>query len=161
MKGSLLTITLLATASLAACASSQAVRTSADTMIIQTSAAPACGANGAAKVAQAMAAIETIRAGYDAYIILDAASANNVQVSQGPGTVYTSGTVTYCGNYGTYNGTSTYQPGPTIISGSHDQSFAIQMFKAGQPGAERAIPARDVLGPDWATLVKEGVNSCL
>jgi hypothetical protein len=38
-------------------------------MIIQTGAAPICGGAGALKVSQQLAAIETIKAGYDRYII--------------------------------------------------------------------------------------------
>ena len=65
-------IALVALASglaLGGCARSEAVRTSANTMIIQTGAAPICGGTGALKVSQQLAAIETIKAGYDRYII--------------------------------------------------------------------------------------------
>lgn len=146
---------------LSACAGAQAVRTSADTMIIQASAAPACGGQGATKVAAQSAAIETIKAGYDRYIIFNGAAQNNVTVSQMPGTVRTYGTATYGGGFGTYNATSYYQPGPTIEMGSHDQSLAVKMFKDGDPGANQAISARATLGPDWADKVKKGVHTCL
>lgn len=141
---------------LTACASSTAIRTSANTAIIRTSAAPACGGNGAARVAQTQAAVETIKAGYDRYLIEGAAAANNVSVSQGPGSFNTVGTANVYGNYGVYNSTTTYTPGPAIYSGSHDQAFAIRMFKNGEPGASQAIPARDTLGPEWEKLVAQG-----
>ena len=142
---------------LAACTSSNTVRTSANTAIIQTSAAPVCGGVGAARVAQKQAAIETIKAGYDRYIIVDAASANNVGVMQTPGTFHTTGTV----RRGFYSGTTTYQPGMPVIYGSHDQAFAIRMFRNGEPGANQAIPARDMLGPNWQEQAKAGrLNTC-
>ncbi|MFT4167179.1 MAG: hypothetical protein QM650_18225 [Microlunatus sp.] len=142
---------------LAACTSSSAVRTSANTAIVQTSAAPICGGTGAAKVAQLQAAIETIKAGYDRYIIVDARSANNVQMVQTPGSYKTTGYI----NDGYYSGTTTYQPGVPIIYGRHEQAFAIQMFHDGEPGAQRAIPARQTLGPKWREMVKSGkVNTC-
>lgn len=148
---------LLATAVLAACTSSNTVRTSMNTAIVQTSAAPVCGGAGAAKVAQQQAAIETIKAGFDRYIIVDAASANNVRVAQGPGTFKTTGTL----SGGVYHGTTTYQPGMPMIYGRHEQAFAIRMFRNGEPGASQAIPARDVLGPKWRQKVKAGsVNTC-
>jgi len=149
---------LLSALALAACTSSNTVRTSMNTAIVQTSAAPVCGGTGAAKVAQQQAAIETIKAGFDRYIIVDAASANNVQVVQGPGTFHTTGVA----HGGFYSGTTTYQPGMPIIYGRHEQAFAVRMFRNGEPGSGQAIPARDVLGPKWQEKVKAGaVNSCM
>src|SRR6478609_10886616 len=84
-------IAAIAVGGLTACAGAQATRTSANTMVIDAGAAPACGPQGAAKVAAKSAAIETIRAGYDRYIIGGAASQNNVSVSQMPGSFQTSG----------------------------------------------------------------------
>lgn len=144
--------------SLAACTSSDTIRTSANTAIVRTSAAPVCGGTGAARVAQQQAAIETIKAGFDRYIIVDAASANNVQVVQGPGTYHHSGTY----NRGSYSGTTTYQPGMPMVYGRHEQAFAIYMFRNGEPGAHQAVPAREVLGDKWQEMVKAGrVNSCM
>lgn len=131
-------------------------------MMIDAGATPACGQGGAAKVAVKSAAIETIRAGYDRYIITGAQAQNNVSVSQMPGHVQTVGTARYYGGgLGTYNATSTYVPGPTIVSGSHDRQLGVVMFRNGEPGAENAIDARQALGPEWADLVKSGVHTCL
>jgi hypothetical protein len=151
------TALLLSALTLAACTSSNAVRTSANTAIIRTSAAPVCGGTGAARVAEQQAAIETIKAGYDRYIIVDMASANNVQVVQGPGSYRHSGTL----SGGVYNGTTTYQPGMPMVYGRHEQAFAIHMFRNGEPGAGRAVRARDVLGPKWQEKVKAGrISTC-
>lgn len=146
---------------LGACASSSTIRTSADTAIVQTSAAPACGGIGAAKVAQKQAAIETLKAGYDRYIIGGANSANNVHVAQLPGQYNTYGTATAYGGMATYQGTTTYTPGPTMVYGSHEQGLAIKMLKDGDPGARQGISARETLGPKWRELVKAGtVRTC-
>lgn len=141
---------------LGACARGQAVRTSANTMIVQTSAAAVCGGQGALAASQRLAAIETIRAGYDRYIITGGEAQNNVRVTQMPGTYNTEGTY----GRGSYQATTTYQPGPTIVSGSHDQGLAIVMFHDGEPGAQQAVGAREVLGPEWEEKVKKGVNFC-
>jgi hypothetical protein len=141
---------------LGACAQGQAVRTSANTMLVQTSAAEVCGGQGALAAAQRLAAIETIRAGYDRYIVTGGEAQNNVQVSQMPGTYNTQGTY----SLGSYQATTTYQPGPTIVSGSHDQGLAIVMFHDGESGAQQAVSAREVLGPEWEQKVKKGVNFC-
>ena len=148
---------LLLAVTLAGCARAQAVRASANTMIIQAGAAPICGRQGAARVAQETAAIETIRAGYDRYILTGAQAQNNVTVTQLPGSYSTSGWY----GQGQYNATTTYQPGGAIVSGSHDQDLTVVMFKDGEPGSQQAIPARDALGPDWQDKVKNGIRTCL
>ena len=130
-------------------------------MIIDAGAAPACGSMGAAKVAQKSAAVETIRAGYDRYIITGGQAQNNVSVSQMPGQFQTSGTATYGRGFGTNNATTTYVPGPTIVSGSHDRSLGVVMFRNGEPGAENALDARQALGAEWQEIVKLGVHTCL
>jgi hypothetical protein len=150
-------VALLSVAALTACTSSNTMRTSVNTAIVQTSAAPICGGAGAARVGQKQAAIETIKAGYDRYVIVDGRSANNVGLIQTPGTFRTTGIV----NGGFYSGTTTYQPGMPIIYGSHDQALAIYMFRDGDPGAKQAVSAREMLGPKWAELVKAGsINTC-
>jgi hypothetical protein len=125
-------------------------------MVIQTGAAPICGGPGALRVGQQLAAIETIRARYDRYIITGGQAQNNVVVSKAPGTYDT----TIYGNNGFYQGTTTYTPGPTMVRGSHDQGLAIAMFRNGEPGAEQAISARDALGADWQEKVTKGVHTC-
>ncbi|MBX9465584.1 MAG: hypothetical protein KL840_21885 [Aquamicrobium sp.] len=145
-------LSLAALVVLAGCAGTNAIRTSQDTVIIQASAAPVCGSIGAAKVAQRQAAIETIKAGFDRYVIVDAASANNVRASQMPGTYHTTGQ--YGGGW--MSAQTTYTPGPVIYSGSHDQSFAVKMFREGEPYAAQAISARETLGPKWQEAIKGG-----
>jgi hypothetical protein len=150
-------VALAGALALGGCARSEAVRTSANTMIIQTGAAPICGGAGALKVSQQLAAIETIKAGYDRYIITGGQAQNNVSATQLPGSYNT--TATY--GSGFYQGHTTYQPGPTIVSGSHDQGLAVVMFREGDAGAQQAISAREMLGPEWADKVKIGVHTCL
>jgi hypothetical protein len=126
-------------------------------MIIQTGAAPVCGGAGALRVAQQLAAIETVRAGYDRYIITGGQAQNNVVVTEMPGSYNTRGTF----NQGNYQATTTYQPAPAIVSGSHDQGLTVVVFRDGEPGAERAVSARETLGTDWQEKVKNGVHTCL
>jgi hypothetical protein len=151
---------IIAVAALSGCTSSSAVRTSQNTAIIKTSAAPICGGTGASRVAEKEAAIETLKARYDRYIIVDAASANNVSASQMPGHYSTYGTANVYGGYGTYSATTTYQPGPLVFHGSHDQAFAIRMFHDGDPGADQALSAKEALGPKWQQIAKDGVHVC-
>lgn len=157
-----MTAAAAAAAALSGCAGAHATRTSANTAVIDAGAAPACGAQGAARVAVKSAAVETIRAGYDRYIITGAMSQDNTRVVQAPGTYWTNGTVTsYGGGYGTFQGTTTYVPGARHTVGSHDRSLGVVMFRKGDPGFEQAIDARQALGPDWEEAIKNGVHTCL
>ncbi len=141
----------------AGCVGTSTIRTSSNTAIVHASAAPVCGGIGSSNAAQKQAAIETIKAGYDSYIIVDAASANNVGAAQLPGSYQTTGVV----SGGNLNATTTYRPGPTMVYGSHDQALAIKMFRDGDPGSSRAVSARATLGPNWQTMVNSGgVRTC-
>lgn len=144
-------------AALAGCAGASATRTSQNTMMIDAGAAPICGSQGAAKVAAKSAAIETIRAGFDRYIIAGGQAQNNVSVTQMPGHIQTSGS--FYGN--TYQGTSTYVPGPTVVAGSHDRQLTVVMFKQGDPGFEQALDARSQLGPEWKDIADRRILTCL
>lgn len=135
-------------AGLAGCVQSTATRTSANTVMIDTGAAPICGAGGAARVSAKMAAVETLRNGYERYMITGAQTANNVTSSQMPGTWQATGSMV------------TYTPGATIVSGTHDRTLMVHMLRRGDPGYENALDAKDALGAEWAVAVREGVKTC-
>ena len=143
---------------LGGCASSSVMDLDSNTIQIATSAAPVCGAQGAQQVAIKRAAYETLRHGYDSYIILGAQAQNNVGVvgyTPITANTYSNGTVNTYGGTGTFNGTSnTYVTGgQPIIAGTHDQGLAIHMFHVGEQGSESAIDAKRTLGPDWQKIL--------
>lgn len=152
---------VVAVAMLAGCVESSVTQVSRNQFIVSTSAAPVCGGTGAQKVAAQMAAIETIRKGFERYQIIGGGSQNNTGVmTTGP---------TYANTYGTFNsfGNTTYGSGTTyfggqqtIVYGTHDASFAVMAFNKGDRGYEDAIDAKRTLGPEWQKLVKDGVKSC-
>lgn len=146
---------------LGACASSSVMDVASDTIVISTAAAPACGQRGAQEVAVKRAAYETLKRGYDKYIILDAEAESNVGVvGYTPLIANTQsyGSINTYGNSGTYSGSSnTYVTGgQPIIAGTHDQKLAVRMFRSGDPDAARAVDARQVLGPDWQKVMTKG-----
>ncbi len=150
---------LVALATISGCASASSVRMSEREIMVQSTAAPACGTEGAMKAAQKQAAIETIKAGYDRYIIVGTSSSNNVHTDVVPGVANTYGNANFYGNSATFNSTTTYTP-MVITSGHFNQGFVVRMFKNGEPGAAQAVSARAVLGPKWADSVKRGVLTC-
>ena len=155
-----------AAALLCACANSAVMPLSADTFQLLSSAAPVCGPTGAQNVAVRRAAIETINRGYDKFVIMDAASRNNVRVvGHTPVQAHTVGTATATGygNMATVHGqaTTTYTGGYPIVAGSHDQGLLVKMFKDGDPAGANAISARGTLGANWKEAVKEsGATTC-
>jgi hypothetical protein len=134
MKQHILSALLGAALLIAGCTTSETVQTSKNTAIVQTSAAPVCGGGGAMKAGYKHAAIATINAGFDSFIITNGSSADNVRM------VYT--------GYG------------FTEAGSHDQAFSVRMFHQGEAGSGDAISAREVLGPKWQEIVKKGMVTC-
>ena len=86
----------------AGCAKSSTIPIAADTLMITASAAPMCGMTGAQSVAVKQAAVETIRHGYDRFIITDARYQNGVRVvGQTPVVANTMGSA-FASGYGGY-----------------------------------------------------------
>lgn len=151
---------------LGACAKASAIPLSKDTLQITSSAAPVCGMTGAQTVALHQAAVETIRHGYDNFVILGSQYQNNVGVvGYTPVVANTTGSVTAVGyrNSATAfgNSTTTYSGGEPIIAGSHNQSFVVKMFRDGDPAGGNAVSARDTLGPKWQDAVAQDSHTCL
>jgi hypothetical protein len=135
---------------LAACVETTTSRLSQNAIRIDASAAPACGKAGAVKLVNKMAAVETIRLGYDKYIIADSSFQDNVGVVG-----YNTQTV---GTYG-YGGFNANTYATPIIGGSRDAAVIVYMFKSNDPQGRQAIDARQSLGADWQTVVAEGAPS--
>lgn len=163
MKWLLLAVVAL---TLCACAKSSTMPLSLDTIRITSSAAPICGATGAQSVATRRASIETIKRGFDKFLILDSASQNNVGVIgytpvQANTTGYTTGSIH--GGYlnANHSATTTYSGGQPIIGGTHDQGLIVKMFKDGDPAGAQAISARAQLGAKWQDAVEEySIGTC-
>lgn len=150
----------------AGCAQTSAIPLAQDVVKITTSAAPVCGATGAQRIAFHRAAVETIRQGYDRFVIVGGQYQNNIGVvGYTPVTAHTTGSATATG-YGGYasaygSSTTTYSGGQPIISGSHDQGLVVKMFKEGDPAAAKALSARHTLGPKWQEAVNSKTRTCL
>lgn len=151
----------LSIATLAGCASSSITPIAKNQVLISTSAAPACGTDGAAKVASQMAAVATLRAGYERYVIQGGGVQNNTRVvTSGPTFATTYGSASVYGNTA-YGSSTTYYGGQTsYLSGSNNAEFAVIMFKPGERGYSNGIDAKTVLGKDWEKKVREGINTC-
>jgi hypothetical protein len=153
---------LLVAAALAGCASSTTMPISQDTVHITSSAAPACGPEGAQRVAVKQASVETIRRGYDRFVIVDAAASSNVGVvGYTPVTAHTTSSATATG-YGSAIGssTTTFSGGYPIVAGRHRQGVLVKMFREGDPAGDNALSARSELGPKWREAVESETFTC-
>lgn len=151
---------------LVGCAKASTIPLAKDTLQITSSAAPVCGVTGAQSVALRQAAVETIRHGYDNFVIVGSQYQNNVGVvGYTPVVANTTGSVTAMG-YGNSatafgNSTTMYSGGQPIIAGTHNQSFVVKMFKEGDRAGGEAVSARGTLGPKWQDAVAQNSHTCL
>lgn len=128
---------------LAACTSTSTTRLNQNELLITTSADSDCMTAGAFAVASKMAAVETIRHGFERYEILGSSRNSD------PNMIYIPS-----------NDDSTFA-GDFLDFGSYDASLRVRMFNTGDAGYRQALDARQQLGPEWEKLVENGINSCL
>lgn len=149
------------TLALIGCARTSVMQISSNEIMLTTSAAPICGTTGSQQVAQQMAAIETLRRGYERYLIAGAGTQNNVGVIQtAPTYANTYGSATVTGNTVHGSATTYYGGQQTIVYGSHDTAMRVLMLNAGDQGYEQGVDAKVILGQDWQEKVTNGINSC-
>lgn len=152
---------LAALALVTACVSTDVTPLSRSQFVISSSAAPACGVSGARRVVTRMAAVHTLRSGYDRFLIEGGDARNNVSVVQTPPTsAYTTGQVTTYGNTAYGSATTTYSGGGVIYSGSNDADMLVRMLQPGDLDYDNGVDAREFLGPDWQQLVQDGIQTC-
>jgi hypothetical protein len=143
------------------CAETSVTPVSRNQIIISTSAAPYCGRSGANKVAAQMAAIETIRRGFERFIIVGSNSESNVNtLTTGPTYAYTSATANTYGNTTYGNATTTFGGPQTIFVGSNDTDLGVLLLNRGEQGYDQGIDAKAELGANWPELVANGVMTC-
>lgn len=143
------------------CAETTVTPISRNQIMISTSAEAECGTSGAMKVATKMAAIETLRRGYERYIIAGADTQSNVSaVNMPPTYATTNSTYNVYGNSVYGNSYTNFGGGGLMMVGTNDAGLHVVMFKRGERGFNDAVDAKSQLGPDWQKLVKDGVNTC-
>ena len=142
------------------CASTEVVQLARNQAVISTTAAPVCGTDGALRVAQKMAAVATLRRGYERFILSGVGSHSNVQVKTVPGSYsYTTGTVNTLGNT-TFGSFQTYTPSKTEVTGKNHAEMHVLMLNWGDAGYSNALDAKEVLGSEWKKMVEKGVLTC-
>jgi hypothetical protein len=143
------------------CTSTNVTPMAENVVSISTSAAPVCGGRGAQRVASQQAAVETLKRGFDRFIIVGSQGANNVrQIGRTPVYANTTATGQVIGNSVYVNGTTNVYGGQPIYGGSHDREIVVAMFKNGESQGQNALEARSTLGPDWQKKVSQTKLTC-
>lgn len=151
----------LASAVVAGCATSSITQVAENQAIIDTRSGPDCGPDGVDGVAAQMAAVATIRQGYERYELIGGDSRGNSRAFI-VGPTYSAGTgPVSIGGSGMYSRSTTkYGMQQFEIGGRNNPQFAVLMYNSGEPGYENAQDARAVLGPSWQDKVANGIDSC-
>jgi hypothetical protein len=107
------------------------------------------------------AASETIRRGYNKFIVVSDQAESDIRIV-GTTPVYATtnvqGNLTGSTFYGT--GSTTVYGGQPIYGGRHNQDLVIKMFRYTDAGAANALDARAELGPEWEKKIQENKNTC-
>ena len=136
---------------MAGCASTSTVSLDADTIEIAVHVATICDANDAARLARRQAAVETIRRGFDEFVVVDSVRGDH-PVDQPPVTARTT-------LYGDSTTPIFSEDAPLV---AHHRVLTVRMFPAGAGGSDRAVDARTVLGDDWESVAAKGApNTCI
>ncbi len=128
-----LVLSSLSLLALAGCAETNIQPLTKTAFAVNTTAAPACGAGGAQKVANKAAAIEVIKRGGDKFVFGGAQVGSPIV------------------------GMTNYGYGNWGVDSAHSQGLVVQMLQPGDPMYKDALSAREILGPKWAEIVKVGI----
>lgn len=150
---------------LAACAGSSTVPLNFNTVQITANAAPACGRNGAQRIAVQQAAVETINRGFDGFVVLGGQDQSyQVLLGRTPVTTNATGSAIV---YGGANSAAVLGQSRSVTTGGvplvgvrSGQALIVRMFKESDPEYQYAIPARATLGPDWEKIAAQRTFTC-
>lgn len=133
------------------CARTSAVPVGADTIQIAVRVATICDAADADRLARRQAAVETIRRGYQDFVVIDSVGGDHA-AEHAPETART--------NLFGAGATPLFSEHAPLLA--HHRVLTVRMFLAGQGESATTVSARAVLGDDWEARVTKGApTTCL
>lgn len=141
---------ILLPAVLTGCARTSTVPVGEDTVEITVHVGTICDGRDAERLARRHAAVETIRRGFDDYVVIGSVGGDHVAEEE-PATART-----------TLSGSS----GRTLFSEdapllAHHRMLTVRMFRAGAGDSATTVSARAVLGDEWEAVAAKGApNTC-
>ena len=136
---------LLLPAVLTGCARTSTAPVGTDTIEITVHVGTICDGRDAERLARRHAAVETIRRGFDDYVVIGSAGGDHMAEEE-PATART-----------TLSGVS----GRTLFSEdapllAHHRVLTVRMFQAGEGDSAATVSARAALGDEWEALAAKG-----
>lgn len=108
-----------------------------------------------------MAAVETLRNGFERFMVQGAGQSSDVSVINRPPTgAVTTGTFNTFGNTTTGTANTRFTGGGPMVIGQHGANLLVLMLNPGDPGFPDGVDAKQVLGADWEKLVEQGIRTC-
>jgi hypothetical protein len=154
-------VLVIATVVLSACTSTNVTPLAGNVVSISTSAAPVCGRQGAQRVASKQAAAETLRRGFDRFIVAGTQGSSDIrQIGSTPTYADTVASGDVVGNSVYVRGRTNIYGGQPIYAGSHNRELTVVMFRNGDPKGANALDARTELGADWQKKLKSSGSTC-
>ena len=136
---------------LAGCATTSTAPAGADTIEITVHVATVCDGADAERLARRHAAVETIRRGFDDYMVTGSVGGDHAAYDP-PATARTI-------LHGSDEGAFFSEDAPLL---AHHRVVTVRMFRAGEGDSTRTVSARAALGDDWEAIVAKGApNTCL
>ena len=136
---------------LAGCARTSTAPVGADTIEITVHVGTICDGGDAERLARRHAAVETIRRGFDDYIVVGSVGGDHIAEEE-PATARTTLS-------GGSSRTLFSEEAPLL---AHHRMLTVRMFQAGEGDSEATVSARAVLGDEWEAIVLKGApNTCL
>ena len=136
---------------MAGCARTSTVPLDADTVEITVRVGTVCDGGDAERLARRQAAVETIRRGFEDYVVVDSVGGDHAA-----GEVSDTARTTL---YGTGTRALFSEDTPLL---AHHRVLTVRMFPAGQGDSVASVSARALLGDDWEVLVAKGApGTCL
>ena len=133
------------------CARTSAVSVDADTIEIAVRVATICDGTDADRLARRQAAVETIRRGFQDFVVIDSVGGDHT-VDHAPETARAN-------LFGTSAAPLFSGDAPLL---AHHRVLTVRMFQAGEGESAATVSARAVLGDDWEALVTKGAPAtCL
>ena len=133
------------TGTLAGCARTSTVALDENMIEVAVRVPTICSGADADRLAQRQAAVETIRRGFESYVVVDSVGGDHVE-GYVPWTART--------NLEGSGTTPIFADAAPLIA--HHRVLTVQLFRAEQGDSANAVSARAALGRDWETLVTSG-----
>ena len=133
------------------CARTSTVPLDADTVEITVRVGTICDAGDADRLARRQAAVETVRRGFEDYVVIDSVGGDHVAGE--------ASTAARANLYGADTGPLFSEDAPLL---AHHRVLTVRMFRAGEGDSAASVSARAVLGSDWEMLVtRSAPATCL